>query len=283
MRKLLLTTMGAGLLLSSCVKDARQLNDAGVSADAAAGLMQRAAKENGKPGNKIYKGPEVSFKKGKVTTLYEVDQMERPVGLAIRIDHAAWGSLNMPAPGNSNNEPPNTVVLRFHPKVDAQIFNHAELDWNPHGHEPAGVYDKPHFDFHFYNMSVAYIDAIPSYEADPSKFDNWPAPDYLPEHYINPGGGVPKMGCHWVDVTSAEFTPQGFGQTFIFGTYDGKVTFWEPMITKAFIEANPSFQRSIPQPEKFAVSGYYPTSLRLETTGEGYLIILEDFVYRDAS
>ncbi|MBO9619754.1 MAG: DUF5602 domain-containing protein [Niabella sp.] len=279
MRNLLLISMAAGLLLSSCAKQTGALNNLNAEASTVmtSGLQLSAS------GDKVYKGPEVSFKKGKVTTLYQVDDAERPVSLAISIDNAAWNSLNMDAPGGSNNVPPNTVVLRFHPKVDARIFNHAELDWNPHGHEPVQIYGKPHFDFHFYNVSLAYVDAIPPYNVDPTRFNNWPALDYLPAHYINPGGGVPKMGCHWVDTTSAEFTPQGFGQTFIYGTYDGKVTFLEPMITKAFFEANPEFKRSIPQPKKVAISGYYPTMVEVQKTTEGYLVIMEDFKYREAS
>ncbi|AHF14739.1 hypothetical protein NIASO_05150 [Niabella soli DSM 19437] len=278
--------MAAGLLLSSCTKETAPLNDhnAGASAAMVAGLHPgSSAKVLGMPGGKVYTGPEVSFKKGKVTTLYQVDDAAHPLRLAISINNDAWNSLDMPAPGGSNNISPNTVILPFHPKVDARIFNHAELDWNPNGHEPVQIYGKPHFDFHFYNVSLAYVDAIPPYDLAPAKFDNWPALDYLPANYINPGGGVPQMGCHWVDTTSAEFTPQGFGQTFIYGTYDGKVTFLEPMITKAFFETHPEFKRSIPQPKKVAISGYYPTMVEIQKTTEGYLVILEDFVYREAS
>lgn len=281
MRKLLLPLMAVGILLSSCVKETGTINDRPSGASEAASLM--AANGSGKLKNKIYSGPEVSFKKGKASTFYEVDANEHPVRLAIRINNAAWNSLDMPAPGGSNNIPANTVILRFHPKVDANIFNHAELDWNPHGHEPEFIYGLPHFDFHFYSMSLADVEAIPPYEVDPSKFDISPGPDYLPPHYFNPGGGVPQMGCHWLDATSPELHGSIFGQTFIYGTYNGKVTFREPMITKAFMEANPEFTRSIPQPAKVAVSGYYPTTLQLHKTDDGYVVVLEDFEYREAS
>ncbi|MGJ7032913.1 hypothetical protein [Niabella hirudinis] len=280
MRKLFLPTAAAVLLLSSCVKESGTLSktapDAGVATLMAAG---------GKQKNKVYSGPEVSFKKGKATTLYEVDAMNHPVSLAIYINNAAWNSLDMPAPGGSNNVPANTVILRFHPKVDAHIFNHVELNWNPHGHEPENIYGLPHFDFHFYNTSVAEVEAIPPYEVDPSKFDVLVGEDYLPSHYFNPGGGVPQMGTHWLDATSPELPPQNaiFGQTFIYGTYNGKVTFIEPMITKAFLDDNSGFTRSVPRPAKVAISGYYPKMLRLQKTDDGYLIILENFEYREAS
>jgi hypothetical protein len=32
-------------------------------------------------------------------------------------------------------------------------YNHIGIDWNPQGHEPQGIYDKPHFDFHFYMIT----------------------------------------------------------------------------------------------------------------------------------
>jgi hypothetical protein len=77
------------------------------------------------------------------------------------------------------------------------------------------------------------------------------------------GGGVPMMGAHWVDPTSGEFHGQPFGETFIFGSYEGKVTFYEPMITLEFLKNNSNFERSIPQPAKVQKSGYYPTKMRV--------------------
>ncbi|WP_018626164.1 hypothetical protein [Niabella aurantiaca] len=49
--------------------------------------------------DRVYNGPAVSFKKGKVATLYEANAMGHPVRLAISIDNAALNSLDMPAPG----------------------------------------------------------------------------------------------------------------------------------------------------------------------------------------
>ncbi len=127
------------------------------------------------------------------------------------------------------------------------------------------------------------MEAIPPYEADSSKFNNWPAPDYLPEHYFNPGGGVPQMGTHWVDLTSPEFNGQPFTQTFIYGSYDGKITFHEPMITLEFLKNSSDFERDIPQPVKVQKSGYYPTKERVVKHDGVTEIVLEGFVYRTQS
>ncbi|MCW3108253.1 MAG: hypothetical protein JWQ09_2759, partial [Segetibacter sp.] len=75
---------------------------------------------------------------------------------------------------------------------------------------------------------------------------------------------------------------QPFSQTFIYGTYDGKVTFYEPMITLAFLKSTTSFERAIPQPAKFKKAGYYPTKMRV-TKHDGVTdIVLDGFVQRQA-
>ena len=82
--------------------------------------------------------------------------------------------------------------------------------------------------------------------------------------------------------TSPELSGQLFKQTFIYGSYDGKVTFYEPMITEAFIKANPTFERAIPQPAKFQKPGYYPTKMRIEKQNGVTNVILESFVLQQA-
>lgn len=229
----------------------------------------------------FFKGAEQNFQEGKAWTWYEEDAAKKPLRLAISIDHAAMQSLDRSVPGDGEVDHDDDIVVPFHPKVGVVTpFDHVGLGWNPHGHEPDVIYGLPHFDFHFYEVSASAVAAIPPYEVDSTKFKNWPAPQYLPANYVNFGGGVPQMGCHWLDVTSPELNGQTFTQTFIYGSYDGQVTFYEPMITEAFILNNPSFERSIPQPEKVQKTGYYPTKLRVETMNGTVNIILENFVYR---
>jgi len=148
---------------------------------------------------------------------------------------------------------------------------------------PESIYGIPHFDFHFYLTSPEEVAAIPAYEVDSLKFKNWPAPDYFPTNYFNAGGGVPQMGVHWIDITSPEFNGQPFTQTFIYGSYDGKVTFYEPMITLDFLKNNSNFTRDIPQPAKVQQSGYYPTKLRVTKHDGVTEIILDGFRYRTQS
>lgn len=230
---------------------------------------------------KIFKGPVTPFQHGKAWTWYEVDENEKPLRLAVTIDEAAMNSLDR-GTGNGGHHHHNSVVLKFHPKA-ATPFNHVDLGWNPHGHEPELIYGLPHFDFHFYMITPEAVAAIPPYEVDSSKHKNWPAPAYFPGTYFNPGGGVPKMGVHWLDFTSPELNGAAFTQTFIYGSYDGQVTFYEPMITEAFLLTNPAFERAIPQPAKVNKTGYYPTKMRIAKISGVTNIILEGFVLRQAS
>jgi len=262
MKQFLFLALAASMTFVSCSKDTQEKQDK----------------------QKIFKGPITDFQHGKAWTWLETNGYDVPVRLAIAIDDEAMNSLDRSGgEGGGDHHHDNSVVLKFHSKVSSTPFNHVDLGWNPHGHEPDFIYGLAHFDFHFYTVSPAEVAAIPPYEVDSTKFKNWPAPAYFPPTYFNPGGGVPQMGVHWLDFTSPELNGAPFTQTLIYGSYDGKVTFLEPMITEQFILNNPTFSRAIPQPAKVQKTGYYPTKMRIAKESGTTNIILEDFVFRTAS
>ena len=241
-------------------------------------------KDNEKKEAKIFTSEVKPFQHGKAWTWYEEDANQNPLRLAIAFDDAAFNNLDRVGHEGPGHNHDNSLSLNYHPKALAVTpFTHALLDWNPSGHEPEPIYGEPHFDFHFYMQTEAERLAIPLYEQAKEKFDNAPAAGYMPPTYINPGGGVPQMGAHWIDVTTPELNGQLFTQTFLMGSYDGKVTFWEPMITEKFIRDNESFERTIPQPTKYQKAGWYPTKTRIEKKNGVISIILEGFVQRQAS
>lgn len=244
-------------------------------------IFASCKKNNGDDKDNLFKGPVQKFQSGKAWTWLQTDKDGKPEKIAIAIDEAALATLD---PGTDDGHAEmNEISLKLHSKAAITPFSHALLEWNPHGHEPAGIYDKPHFDFHFYIQSEADRLAIPAYEADSSKFLSFPGPGYMPAIYVPGPGGVPQMGAHWIDVTTPELNGHPFTQTFLYGSYDGKVTFYEPMITKAFIDANPLFERPFPVPAKFKVSGYYPTAMQVRRESGVLSVILQGFVYRQAS
>jgi hypothetical protein len=240
---------------------------------AVAALVTACKKDKDDDG--ILRGAVVQLHDGKAFTWTKVNTDGTPQQLAITITDAALKSVPIDSDhGNHQNH----LVLSLHPKHNTP-FNHVLLDWNPSGHE-GPMYMLPHFDFHYYFMSPAEVNAI----VEGPQMNNHPDPAYLPAGHIAPVPGVPGMGKHWLDPTSGELSGgQIFTQTFIYGSYDGKVNFMEPMITKAFIDTTKNFSRPIPQPAKFRETGYYPTKMSIKRHDGVTDIILEDFVRRQAS
>lgn len=64
--------------------------------------------------------------------------------------------------------------------------------WNPHGHPPANIYDRPHFDFHYYTIGEQERHMIAPGDV---KLSVHTGTEYLPEGYI-PTDTVPMMGLH---------------------------------------------------------------------------------------
>jgi hypothetical protein len=85
-----------------------------------------------------------------------------------------------------------------------------------------------------------------------------------------------QMGVHWVDPTSPELNGKPFTSTFIFGSWDGRLIFAEPMITKDFLESKQDFTAALPLAETYEVPGRYPTrySMRWDAVAREYRIVL---------
>src|SRR5262249_23642859 len=100
---------------------------------------------------------------------------------------------------------------------------------------------------------------------------------WMPPGYADVDAVEVRMGNHLIDLSSPEFQPQGnFTHTFIFGAYEGRITFWEPMITKSFLDQKTSSCADIRLPDGYAVDGYYPTKYCIRYTGEQtYTVSLE--------
>ena len=228
---------------------------------------------------RLFKGEPVAFQHGTAFTWYEVDKTNKPLRIAIAIDDAAMANLDR-GQGNTHS---NSVSLPMPAQANSSIFTHGLLNWNPMGHPLQGVYDLPHFDFHFFTISDSARLATPTYAQAPNKWNNYPSADYLPLNYVPVAQGVPHMNGHWVDTTSPEFNGQEFTQSYIYGSYDGKVTYQEPMVLETFFRANSGFTRTIPQPAKVEKTGWYPTKMRIEKANGSTSVILEDFIRRPAN
>jgi hypothetical protein len=216
-------------------------------------------------------GPPVALGDGSART-YVTRVGDAPVEVGIALTEAALAGL----PGHHSpggiRMPDGHHMFDFvldMPEQNPSPYRHVLIDWNPGGHEPAGIYDVPHFDFHFYSIDDARrrtIDpADPEFAARAARF---PSAEYTPAGYAAIPGAVPFMGAHWVDPQSPELNGQPFTETFIYGSWDGEMIFVEPMITKAFLETRPDYERAISVPAQHAAPGYHPASYSIRWDDE---------------
>lgn len=249
----------------------------------AATFLFSCKKDNDKQGGQ-FKGAEKELAHGKAWSTISLDEDGNPLELTISIDDAALNSVpvNEAPGGGEGHTHENNIVLPLPTQAIAKTpFKTIGLDWNPAGHPPANIYTKPHFDFHYYMITEAERLGA----TDPAKLNADPAVEYLPANYMG-GDPVPQMGKHWVDITSPELNPTNpvpFTQTFIYGSYNSKVIFYEPMITLEFLKNTTNFERTIPQPNRFEKAGYYPTQMKVNKQNGVTNIILTGFQQRNAS
>jgi hypothetical protein len=242
---------------------------------AVSSILLSCEKENDKDRNST--SAKVSVYQGKAWSSTTVNPNGVPKELALVLDNQVLNSA--PIGGEHHDHAEHTFIIPLPESALATTpYKFIMLNWNPSGHEPDDIYTIPHFDIHYYMVPP---DEVMTY-VDMDKMNNHPATDYIPANHIS-AGGVPMMGNHWVDVTSPELNGGSFTQTFIYGSYDSKIIFYEPMITLDFLKNTSNFERSIPQPAKFQKSGYYPTKMRVKKKNGNTEIILDGFTHRHAS
>jgi hypothetical protein len=233
-------------------------------------------------------GAPVRVGEGRARTYVIVDQKQggRAIELGVAFDERAMDGLRAPDPSHGEHGDMDMFDLPL-PARHNTAFQFVELDWNPRGH--GAPYLEPHFDFHFYTEAPSTRAAItPADPAYAQKAANDPPAASVPAHYATPAAllgapaaavSVPMMGMHWVDVRSPELqgllgNPSGyrpFTATFIYGAWDGKFTFLEPMITRAHIVAKRDAADPAVRDEVIPIStsptyptgGFRPTAYRI--------------------
>ena len=211
-----------------------------------------------------------------------------PVEVGVALSESAMDGL--PAGVASSDPMANmhmyTLAL---PAQNSTPYKFVQFDWNPVGHEPAGVYTLPHFDFHFYTVPVSVRDGImPTDPQYATKAASFPATEFRAPFYIDAAtagnapasaAAVPMMGLHWLDVRSPELqalaghpeNAKPFTKTFIYGSWDGQFIFDEPMITRAYLMSkhdatDPAVRDeviSVPTAPRYSPAGFYPSAYRI--------------------
>jgi hypothetical protein len=191
-----------------------------------------------------------------------------------------WHEFVLPLPSNASTRPDIP-------------FKWALLNWNPYGHIPPGVFDVPHFDFHFYIEPIENVFALQRgacgvefIRCDQHEKGVRP----VPENYMHPdfediGAVAPAMGNHLVDLTTPEFQGEPFERYWVYGAYEGRVIFYEEMVARSYLLAQPDRCSDIKMPEAVALTGFYPTRscVRYVAETDEYTVSMEDFILREAS
>jgi hypothetical protein len=227
-----------------------------------------------------YNGPARNIGKGLAHAFITLDAEKKPAAIGIRLTESALTGLPAEHPADADGY---EYVLPMPAEASISGYTHIVIDWNPEGHIPPGVYDKPHFDFHFYLISPEQREKITAKGEDLAKAHKQPAPEFMPEGYILPDGTeVARMGSHAIDPSSPEFNKLPFTKTFIYGFYDGSMAFLEPMVSKTFLETKPDVTDDIKLPKAYSQHGYYPTqySVKYNQAQREYVITMEGLIYR---
>jgi hypothetical protein len=254
---------------------------------------------------------------GMVRTYVVLDQKDsrRPLEVGLAMSEQSLEGLPAAAPTSAemkehaHHTMGNALLLDL-PAQNPTPYEFVQLDWNPNGHEPEGVYTLPHFDFHFYTVPVEVRNSI--VPSDPQYFEkaaNLPPQNERYPFHLDAGtlaGGVPQgavtvpqMGVHWLNVLSPELQKmagnpdawQPFTRTFIYGSWNGQFIFDEPMITRAHILSKKTatdpavVDEIIPvsTAQKYSPAGFYPSAYRItwDAQQKEYRIALTQLSWRN--
>ncbi len=244
---------------------------------------------------------------GTVRTYVLFDPANRRVPIEVGIALSARALEGLPAPMTMKNADAMSSHFDTHerllpmPDANPTPYKFIQFNWNPGGHEPPGIYDRPHFDFHFWTVPVDVRNSIvPSTPGFAEKAAAYPAAEYRTPFYVDAATAakapaaavtVPQMGMHWLDVRSGEFNGHGFTRTYIRGTWDGQFVFDEPMITRDYLlskrAATDASSRDevivLPETARRQIAGYYPEAYRItyDADAQEYRIALTRLTWRD--
>ncbi|UYF93871.1 DUF5602 domain-containing protein [Rhodococcus aetherivorans] len=227
-------------------------------------------------------GPTVEVGDGTARTYVEQGDDGAPAAIGVRFSATALDGLS---------DALEVHTLEFPAEADETAFDHLTMDWNPHGHEPVGLFDQPHFDIHFYMIGAEQISEIdPAAPGYADAAANMPEARYMPADYVPAGPPemalVPQMGMHWVDGTLPIAPGQyDFTQILIEGSWDGEWTFIEPMLTRDWLLTRPTIDEPVKQPEAYQQSAYYPTtySVSFDDQAQEYVVELGGLTMREES
>lgn len=257
-------------------------------------------------GGKTYNGETAPLGAGQITAYADINESGRPYAIGIRFGRSALDNLPHEASDGERCFDMNAdsaidlhmecaggheTLLELPDELRERAntpFKFVMVNYNPHGHQPPGVYDTPHFDVHFYTQSdedrrnirlgacAEVIDCeLLGVATEPL------APEFAPPGHTDVGAAMGMMGNHLIDLSSPEFNGSSFTHTWIWGVYDGRVTYFEPMIAVSYLKTEPRGCFTYQMPQRLPEADYYPTRYCIEYNvgRKEYTVSLDRFRY----
>ena len=234
-------------------------------------------------------GPSQPLGAGTVSTYVISGPGGEPLEVGVRMSGTSLDNLPMDMAPEAH---PTPMILTLPSGVSGGVLNHVQFYWNPMGHPPMGVWNVPHFDFHFYMVDPAVVQEINPANAEfTTKAVRLPEPKYVPVDFMpEPGESIqntiPGMGLHWVDKTeNLDPATYKFSEIMINGSWNGKHIFIEPMITREWLLGHNQITEPLKLPSAYQTAGRWPTTytVRYDATKSEWSIALGGFADRLAS
>lgn len=236
-------------------------------------------------------GESIEVGNGAVTAYVTTRKEDTVASLGVHIDGAAMDAFadreveaNLDFPAETATGDP----------IDHHQFRFVRFEYLPNGHVPEGIYDVPHFDFHFFMLDEQTVEAI---EPHPAQYTIPKA--QMPKNHIRPpladtdGDGEPdtplvekRRGEPITDPSFSEYQEGGeFTHTHLYGGYDpdgdgtGRLTLLEPMITTDFVDQlDTLLEVELQTPSAYFTADEYPMSYVMQPVSDGGLYVsLNDF------
>ena len=229
-----------------------------------------------------YYGASVPLGEGYVRSYVRMINDQTPLDIGVEFSKTAIKTLpmEMDATMVHENHPYNLEIPNQ--AKDYFPYDHISIDWAMMGHGPTGVYDKPHFDIHFYmiseNQQMSIINDI-AYPAAPGEAFAYIGPQTVPTSYF-PGPFVEMMGTHWISKSAPElFLGAPFTSTFIYGTHNNEIAFIEPMVTLEMLSSKKESHLPIVQPSQYIANNkFFPAQYGVyyNNKNQSYTVALEN-------
>ena len=177
----------------------------------------------------------------------------------------------------------------FYPKNKLKTeIRWSTFNYSPIGRLPPGVYDLPLFEFRFHLRDFFEVNSIKLgpcpglINCEDYALAAKELPEkYIPKGYANLNMIEGKVGNLLMDTYGPEFDPKKkFRNSFIWGAFNGKISFFEVMVSLERLKEKKSGCYPIRQAESYEKLAYYPTKycIKYWENKKQFFVSLEGFV-----